>query len=122
MPSPPADITALTLSGAKGDVLRFWIARANDSATIDKSARKPLTKMGKVDELKRKLAAYYNIDLAVIPAVPDIVGPLPVDEDIQKRQWSHLRELGQVWRQTVVSGGSFLLKASNGVPHQFPFP
>lgn len=50
----PTDLTALTLSRAKGVELKYWIDGVNREA-----GRQVLTKAGKVDELRQKLAVYY---------------------------------------------------------------
>jgi hypothetical protein len=92
--TPPTDLTTLTLSRAKGAELKYWIDGANREA-----GRRVLTKSGKVDELRQKLAAYYGLDLSSPPSDPVQAGPPSCDAEIQKRQWNHLRELGEEWKR-----------------------
>ena len=90
----PTDLTALTLSRAKGAELKYWIDGVNREA-----GRRVLTKAGKVDELRQKLAVYYCLDLSSLPSDPVQAGPPSCDVEIQKRQWKHLRELGEEWKR-----------------------
>jgi hypothetical protein len=105
----PEDVTALALASAKGDQLRFWIDKANEGA-----GRRVLVKTGKVDELRHRLAAYYRLDLSVLPRVVAKAGPLTLDEDIQQRQWNYLRTLGDEWAMTTAAGRQFLLCEPSG--------
>jgi len=58
-----------------------------------------LTKAGRVDEIRRKLADYYSLDLSSLSSsVPVQAGPPTRDMEIQNRQWEHLRELGEEWK------------------------
>ncbi|KAJ7020084.1 hypothetical protein C8F04DRAFT_1242222 [Mycena alexandri] len=107
MASSPTEINAVNLGKATGELLKFWIDEANENIT-QKSQR--LTKTGKVAELRRKLAVYHNIDLSATPTLSEAVGALTIDESIQKRQWAHLRALGEEWRQERAAGRPFLLK------------
>ncbi|KAJ7066767.1 hypothetical protein B0H15DRAFT_794362 [Mycena belliarum] len=93
MPSPPAGLDIVSLTGASGSQLDFWIDAVNKNA-----GKKILTKTGKVDIRRDRLAGYYGLDLSVIPAAPTI-GPIPHDVDINKRQWAHLRLLGAEWAE-----------------------
>jgi hypothetical protein len=98
MPNTPTDLTTLTLSHAKGAELKYWIDGANREA-----GRRVLTKAGKVDELRQKLAVYYGLDLSSLPSDPVQAGPPSCDVEIQKRQWKHLRELGEEWKRAPES-------------------
>jgi len=104
MVTVPADINVLALMSAKGEQLRYWIEGANDIA-----GRCVLIKTGKVDVLRQRLASYYGLDLSALPETAAEVGPLPLDEHIQRRQWDHLRDLGDKWANAAASGEPFLL-------------
>jgi hypothetical protein len=107
MATAPSDLTCSALNGATGDQLRFWIQKANEDA-----GKKVLNKTGKVEDLKSRLADYYRLDRSAPQASSaPVVGPLSVDQDIQKRQWAHLRDLGMEWQQTSRAGRAFKLCA-----------
>ncbi|KAF8060115.1 hypothetical protein FPV67DRAFT_1512705 [Lyophyllum atratum] len=108
-PTPPTDLNITSLSRAKGDQLKFWIDEANRIA-----GKRVLTKGGKVDDLRRK-AEYYNLDLSSPPAVPIPAGPPTRDLETQKRQWAHLRGLGNEWSQ---SRESFQLCKDHGMSQE----
>ncbi|TFY74553.1 hypothetical protein EWM64_g9460 [Hericium alpestre] len=101
MVTVPSELNAGMLLRATNDQLRYWIEEANHEAE-----RKALT-MG-MKKKKSKLAAYYGFDLSA-DVVPLPVGPLTIDTDIQLRQWTHLRSLGQEWREEAHAGRPFLL-------------
>jgi hypothetical protein len=94
MPTTPSDLTVLTLTHAKGAELKYWIDGMNCEA-----GKRVLTKAGRVDKLCRKLADYYGLDLSSLPSDAVQAGPPSRDVEIQKRQWGHLRELGEAWKQ-----------------------
>lgn len=94
MPNPPSDLTVLTLTHAKGAELKYWIDSVNREA-----GKRVLTKAGRVDELRQKLAVHYGLDLSSLPSNPVQAGPPSCDVEIQKRQWGHLRELGEAWKR-----------------------
>ncbi|KAJ7123823.1 hypothetical protein C8R43DRAFT_1135875 [Mycena crocata] len=112
MAASPSDINALTLGSATGDLLKFWITEANKNIP-EKSQR--LTKTGKVDELRRKLAAHHNIDLSSGPDISQPMVALSIDENIAKKQWEGLRALGREWQQDLAAGRTFRLKKSPGL-------
>ena len=94
MPNTPRDLTVLTLTHATGAQLKYWIDGANREA-----GKRQLTKVGRVDELRQKLASHYDLDLSTPPSALAPAGPATRDVDIQKRQWSHLRQLGEAWKE-----------------------
>jgi len=92
----PADVTTLTLAHAKGEQLKFWIDGANREA-----GTRVLTKGGRVQELRERLAVYYGLDLsAPLPSNAPPAGPSTREMDIHKRQWAHLRNLGAQWESS----------------------
>lgn len=93
MPDTPRGLTVLTLTHATGAQLKYWIDGANREA-----GKRVLTKAGRVDELRQKLAGHYGLDLSTLPHNPVQAGPPTRDVEIQKRQWDHLRELGEAWK------------------------
>ena len=62
-----------------------------------------LSKAGRVDELRQKLAGHYGLDLSSLPAAPVPAGPPTRDVEIQRRQWDHLRQLGEAWKEAPES-------------------
>jgi hypothetical protein len=72
--------------------------------------KKVLNKTGKVEELKSRLVDYYQLDRSRSKqlSVP-VAGPPSLDQDIQNRQWAHLRDLGAEWERTSRAGGTFTL-------------
>lgn len=109
MPSTPSHITVKTISGAKYAVLKFWINEANRFASA-----KVLTKSGKVDELRAKLANYYSIDMQASEQVEPIILPLTVNQSIQENQWDHLLALGDEWSEALEAGRPFRLIDEEG--------
>ena len=97
-------ITALSLTGAKGNELMFWIELTNKTA-----GKRVLSKTGKVKELRQRLAAHYRLDLTSNPETVSACGPLPLDEHIQRHQWDHLRSLGDEWMKATSAGKPFTL-------------
>jgi hypothetical protein len=111
MPTPPEDVTVKAILGAKGDQLRHWIANANNNAQEQGGHKKNiLASRGKVDDLRTRLAGFYGLDLCSVQD-QDIekAPPDTVNIEIQKKQWAHLRDLGQEWDRSVSSGEPFLL-------------
>jgi hypothetical protein len=104
MVTVPPEISVSALMRAKGDELKFWISEANKIA-----GRRVLTKTGTVDTLRQRLASHYGLDLSALPETATTIGPLPLDEDIQRRQWDHLRKLGDEWSRAAAAGQPFLL-------------
>ncbi|KAF9238397.1 hypothetical protein BU15DRAFT_47812 [Melanogaster broomeanus] len=104
------EINAASISSAKAAQLKFWIDQVNVAA-----GKHMLTKSGRVDELKAKLAAYYGLHLStpVVPLAPIAVGPVSLTVNIQTCQWEYLRKLGDEWEDSVVSGRPFLLCGSS---------
>jgi hypothetical protein len=90
----PHDITVLSLNHAKGAELKYWIDGANREA-----GTWVLTKSGKIELLHQKLADHYGLDLLSPLSTNAKAGPPTYDIEIQKRQWSHLRELGEAWKE-----------------------
>jgi hypothetical protein len=107
-PDSVTDITAASLLAAGGKELRYWIAKANENAD------KKLSKSGKVQELRERLAAHYGLELSAPGQLAPIEGPHTVDEHIQKRQWGYLRALGDEWDSAVRSGRPFRLCEPSG--------
>ena len=108
MATAPSEISVLALTNAKGDELRFWIDRANQDA-----GKRVISKTGKVDVLRHKLALHYGLDLTSLSeSVPH--GPIPLDEHIQLQQWDHLRQLGDQWAEETAAGKEFLLCPPSG--------
>ena len=97
-------ITALSLTGAKGNELKFWIELT--SKTVGKCV---LLKTGKVKELRHRLAVHYHLDLTSNPETVSARGPLPLDEHIQRHQWDHLQLLGNEWTGATSTGKLFML-------------
>jgi hypothetical protein len=107
----PNWITLEALRNAKGAELRHWINQANTAA-----GRKVLTQQGRVNDLRKRLATHYGIDLDATDApVAPITAPLTVDEDIKARQFAWVRDLGAEWEMTSSVGKEFrLTKPSPG--------
>ncbi|KAF8837493.1 hypothetical protein BDN67DRAFT_1004905 [Paxillus ammoniavirescens] len=101
----PPGFDAAAVSTATAAQLKFWIDKANAAA-----GRKVLTKVGRVNDLRRKLAAHYGLDLSmpIVSNVPAAVGPAST-LDIQNRQWDYLRDLGNEWVECATMGKPFLL-------------
>ncbi|KIK76864.1 hypothetical protein PAXRUDRAFT_17889 [Paxillus rubicundulus Ve08.2h10] len=101
----PPGFDAAAVNTATAAQLKFWINKANTAA-----ARKVLMKMGRVDDLRRKLAAHYGLDLStpVVSNVPAAVGPAST-LDIQNRQWDYLCDLGNECNECATTGKPFLL-------------
>jgi hypothetical protein len=104
MATAPSDLTVLALNNASGDQLKFWVQGVNDAA-----GKKVLNKLGRVEDLKARLATYYGLDRSC----PAMAGPLPLDKHIQKKQWDHLRDLGDEWARTASTGHEFKLCVSS---------
>jgi len=118
MVTVPPEISVLALTRAKGDQLKHWVSEANKAA-----GRRVLVKTGRVDILRQQLASYYGLDLSALPETAAKVGPLPLDEHIQRRQWDHLRDLGEKWAKAVDAGQPFLLSKNAGMcPIHFHLP
>jgi hypothetical protein len=113
MPAPPDDLTEKAILDAKGDELRFWIDRANSEARAHGGyKRNPLAKAGKVGELRKRLADFYGLELCAAAPKPDTAAAVkkaPLDVEIQRMQWAHIRDLGKEWEKSVSSGVPFQL-------------
>jgi hypothetical protein len=109
-PPAPPDITVHAILVAKLEELKWWIARANDAAKVCGGKKKPLTKTGNSNELRRKLADYYGLNLDV-PVVAKTTGVKDhsLDGAIRKRQWAHLRALGGEWKGCAERRQPFVL-------------
>ncbi|KAH7904815.1 hypothetical protein BJ138DRAFT_1018596 [Hygrophoropsis aurantiaca] len=111
MPSAPPDVNVDSVLAAKGAQLRHWIDEANKNA-----GKKELTKSGKIDDLRIKLATYYGLNLFGHPssaAVLPVAGPPTHDQNIQERQWEWARELGKEWEDTVAARRPFSLQETS---------
>jgi hypothetical protein len=62
-----------------------------------------LTKSSRVEELHQRLADHYRLDLSSPPSASAPVGLPTHDMEIQRRQWTHLEELGEVWKEALDS-------------------
>jgi len=109
MATEPLKISVLALTNAKGDELQFWINRVNQDA-----GKRVISKTGKVDVLRQRLALHYSLDLTSLSESVPVHGPLPLDEHIQLRQWDHLRQLGDEWAEETAAGKEFLLCPPSG--------
>lgn len=85
--------------------MRHWIDAINQN-----TGKKLITLSGKVDELQERVARHYGLNLtqAIEPASP-ASGPRPINEEIQCRQWAHLRDLADKWREKAARGVPFVL-------------
>ncbi|KAK7002507.1 hypothetical protein R3P38DRAFT_3283449 [Favolaschia claudopus] len=63
----PDGLTVSTLLSANGAQLKFWTTQTNASAEEKLS--------GTVDQLRTNLAAYYGLDLTVIPRAHEVTVP-----------------------------------------------
>ncbi|KAK7034844.1 hypothetical protein R3P38DRAFT_3351252 [Favolaschia claudopus] len=103
----PDGLTVSTLLSAKGAQLKFWTTQTNASAE-----EKVLKISGTVDQLRTNLAAYYGLDLTVIPRAHEVTVPT-IDESIRDRQWADFVALGAEWKSTVEAGKVFHLLTSS---------
>ena len=94
MPNTPRDLTVLTLTYATGAQLKYCIDGTNREA-----GKQVLTKVGRVNKLRQKLTGHYGLNLSSFPAAPVPAGPPARDVEIQRRQWDHLRALGEAWKE-----------------------
>ena len=101
MPNTPQDLTILTLTHTTGAQLKYWINSVNWEV-----GKQVLNKTGRVDDLRQKLAGHYGLDLSQLPAVPVPARPSTHDAEIQRRQWDHLRQLGEAWKEAPASGNT----------------
>jgi hypothetical protein len=85
MATAPSEVTISMLNGTSGNQLRFWIQGVNDA-----TGKRVLIKLGKVEELKVRLMAHYRLDHLASASMVPTIGPLPLDQHIQKKQWDHL--------------------------------
>ncbi|KAF9231257.1 hypothetical protein BU15DRAFT_68487 [Melanogaster broomeanus] len=104
------EVNAASISSAKVTQLKFWIDQVNMAA-----GKCMLTKSGRVDKLKAKLTAYYDLHLStpVVPLAPIAAGPVSLTVNIQTCQWEYLHKLGDEWEDSVVLGRPFLLCGSS---------
>jgi hypothetical protein len=101
----PDGLTSASLREAKGSEILFWIEKTNAVA-----GKRVLTKNGRVDDKRKRLAEYYNINLSAGAAVVAAsVRPKTDEEHIKERQFSWLRELGEEWSRTTSAGREFAL-------------
>ncbi|KAF8549924.1 hypothetical protein OG21DRAFT_1488168 [Imleria badia] len=102
---PDFDVAAL--SSVTGAQLKFWVDQANTAA-----GRKALTKSGRVDDLRQRLAAHYHLDLmAAAPAVAPTTPSPSTTLAIQNCQWNALCDLGDEWDECTRMSKPFLLCA-----------
>ncbi|THH15770.1 hypothetical protein EUX98_g9414 [Antrodiella citrinella] len=111
--------SALSLLHAKGDVLRFWIDKANESE-LDKpkaDRRDKLKRRGKVDDLRKRLALHFGYDLTAarseleesIKRRPQAADAGPAEFrggtlEVRRRQWQYLRVLAKEWDDACNAG------------------
>lgn len=101
----PDGLTAASLKVARGSEIAFWIAQANAAA-----GKRLMTKSGRVDDQRQRLAKYYGLDLMdATETSPISVAPKTREEDIKEHQFSWLRELGDEWSRTAAEGKEFVL-------------
>jgi hypothetical protein len=101
----PDGLTAASLKVARGSEIAFWIAQANAAA-----GKRLMTKSGRVDDQRQRLAKYYGLDLMdATETSPISVAPKTQEEDIKEHQFSWLRELGDEWSRTAAEGKEFVL-------------
>ena len=102
MPTPLPEITPSSLRVAKQSQLQFWISKINETELKDAGRKGKLKKSGKVDTLRQRVADYYNFDLScTAPPVTTHEASSTdsrVTEEITRRQFRFLRELGDEWR------------------------
>jgi hypothetical protein len=97
-------INTLTLTHARGNQLKYWIVQVNWIVS-----EHVLSKTGRVDELRRRLAMYDGLDLSTLPRAIVKASPLALDEDIQQQQWGYLQDLGNEWAEMTAAGQQFRL-------------
>lgn len=111
-PAAPPDIDAASLSSATGAQLKFWVDQANVAA-----GRKVLTKSGKVNDLRQRLAAHHHLNLTAAPSAVAAAAPSPLSTlDIQNRQWNALCDLGDEWDEYTRTNKPFRLCAAPSPP------
>ncbi|EED78054.1 predicted protein [Postia placenta Mad-698-R] len=104
-PSAPSAPSVVDLTSAKRVQLRHWIDAINQNA-----GKKLIVLLGKVDELREHVARHYGLNLTqAIEPVSPASGPRPINEEIQRRQWAHLRDLADEWREKAARGVPFVL-------------
>jgi len=91
---------------AKCVELAFWIGQANAAA-----GKRVMTKNGCVEDLWKRLAEYYGLDLlAAADAAASASAALKThEEDIKECQFSWLHELGEEWSSAAADRNEFLL-------------
>jgi hypothetical protein len=85
------------------------------ATTSDLTSLCNILALGRVDELRRRLAVYYGLDLSALPQAVVKASPLALDEDIQQRQWGYLRDLGNEWAEMTAAGKQFRLCGAAGM-------
>ncbi|EED82445.1 predicted protein [Postia placenta Mad-698-R] len=93
--SAPSAPSVIDLTSAKHVQLQHWIDAINQN-----TGKKLIALSGKVDKLWECMARHYGLNLAqaIEPASP-ASSPHPINEEIQCRQWAHLRDLADEWRE-----------------------
>jgi hypothetical protein len=110
MTTTPSDIMVSGLLGVKLKELHFWVKQANTLA-----GRRVLTQKGTVQDLCKKIAAHYSLDLTATPKTEVIVGLSSMDLQLHLKQWVYLRSLGEEWEAAAAAGLLFKL-----LPGEFP--
>lgn len=109
----PEDLTASSLTTAKGKQLTFWAKQINEKAKEDGKSAKNVIKISniKVEDLRVALANHLGIELsdALKPKV-EAARPLLLDQTIINRQWKDLADLGHKWHSTLKAGHVFRLE------------
>jgi hypothetical protein len=112
----PPDMTVPAIHGAKIEKLKWWISRANETAKACGEKKNPLTKGGNANDLRRKIAEYFGLDLSATTVVESTAAKKGADSEsdtlrqtIQKRQWAHLRALGSEWKDCAEKKVPFAL-------------
>ncbi|TCD59838.1 hypothetical protein EIP91_011334 [Steccherinum ochraceum] len=104
---------------AKGDVLRFWVTKANEKekAKPKEERRSGLKRQGRVDDLRARIALYYGFDLEAAQAEASEEAEADAEDSdaedttedsdlssalnisIRDKQWDFMRELGAEWNE-----------------------
>lgn len=107
-----AELTSRDVAEGTKLQLEYWIKEINKVA-----GKKLLNVSAKnKEELRTRLAQHLDLDIsdAAVKREIDAVhlpatGPPTQGHEIQRRQWAHMRNIGQRWRQAMARGEEFTL-------------